>query len=1004
MTVDRSSSERGVGLERVNSKSEGAVWFCMMNYSAALVKSYGARVIEHRFRCLLDFLGRSFACNVDAIGANSGTVRNFRNDSMRGAYALCLLAVVTSLLFAHSTSAEVPESPDVMLLNAVKSLDIEATKTALGLGARVSSKDDASEDPLMALLWLSPKGPDQALQIAEILISAGARVRENRALWIPISIGNVALVELLLDSGASATEEFLDMTPLAWAIQSDQPAVSEVLLSRGAPKPTASESLQIDLIKAIEIGDLNLVRHLLAKGALVNGPRIDGRTPLVTALATSRIPLQPALEIALLLMSEGADPNIESYTSHNIPSLPLQIAALWPGDYAAQILPVLLVEANTEARDSVGRTALHLASESDNLEGARLLLQAHARPMAMDGRRNTPLDYAVSEQMKSLLQQYGAKKLEWRPGAKKVAMATLERASALAQQGDYLAVIEILDPIFENGYSTAYRHFEGHRRLKKLGDYINKAKPFAEAGYPDVAYFVALALSDQQGVEGNPHTVTRYLQTAHNGGIAMATETLGAIYRYGYEGNYAYQNRRKRLEAKGVQLISSRNVPSDLRESAKYFSQCAQDEDDMIGLGCIEALGHLSLEMTPPRPKRAIKYFEQAKAFGTLWSLFYFGIEVPEDRVAAKRYRDLAAQLLEEDPNFMGQTSCFLTVIDSATKFAGGEPDAMQEIGYAFGSGLEARLRVPTAPSCFPDRFDLHMSILESAAELNSSFAAGHVADHYSRGKGVPKDLVLAHYFASIESANSGGQRSQEASLKLSLLEDQMTDSEIGDARERFQARDKPSNKAAKFPGTFGTAFTVTKDGRMITNNHVVRDCAAIDIICRGDTYSASVLRRDSQNDLALLQASATCGPPVEFRIGPIQLGERVVTAGFPLPGFSADSVTVTDGIISNLAGPGNDSRFVQFTAPIQPGNSGGPLVDRDGKVVGIVTATIDAVVVAQETGTIPQNTNFAIRSAVGLMFLAGEVGVNQQQLNLGGREDAASNATKSVARVRCAN
>jgi S1-C subfamily serine protease len=88
------------------------------------------------------------------------------------------------------------------------------------------------------------------------------------------------------------------------------------------------------------------------------------------------------------------------------------------------------------------------------------------------------------------------------------------------------------------------------------------------------------------------------------------------------------------------------------------------------------------------------------------------------------------------------------------------------------------------------------------------------------------------------------------------------------------------------------------------------------------------------------------------------------------LPGLLASEANVTTGTVSALAGIGNDTRFLQMTVPVQPGNSGGPLLDLEGRVVGVVVGKLDALKVASVTGDIPQNVNFAIKAEVVRRFL----------------------------------
>jgi S1-C subfamily serine protease len=104
---------------------------------------------------------------------------------------------------------------------------------------------------------------------------------------------------------------------------------------------------------------------------------------------------------------------------------------------------------------------------------------------------------------------------------------------------------------------------------------------------------------------------------------------------------------------------------------------------------------------------------------------------------------------------------------------------------------------------------------------------------------------------------------------------------------------------------------------------------------------------------------------------GGVRAGDSVVAVGFPLPGLLASEANVTTGTVSALAGVGNDTRLLQMTVPVQPGNSGGPLLDLQGRVVGIVVGKLDALQVASVTGDIPQNVNFAIKAGGARSFLA---------------------------------
>jgi serine protease Do len=126
---------------------------------------------------------------------------------------------------------------------------------------------------------------------------------------------------------------------------------------------------------------------------------------------------------------------------------------------------------------------------------------------------------------------------------------------------------------------------------------------------------------------------------------------------------------------------------------------------------------------------------------------------------------------------------------------------------------------------------------------------------------------------------------------------------------------------------------------------------------------------RDKSSDLALIATDLSPPSTAKWRSS-IRQGEDIIVYGFPLAGVLAAGGNVATGNVSALAGVANDERFLQISAPLQPGNSGGPLLDRSGNVVGIVVAKLDALKVASVIGDIPQNVNFAIKASVAAAFL----------------------------------
>ena len=160
----------------------------------------------------------------------------------------------------------------------------------------------------------------------------------------------------------------------------------------------------------------------------------------------------------------------------------------------------------------------------------------------------------------------------------------------------------------------------------------------------------------------------------------------------------------------------------------------------------------------------------------------------------------------------------------------------------------------------------------------------------------------------------------------------------------------------------------MSREGHILTNNHVVEKCREVRIAPNRPTER---LASDARNDLALLKTPQGFRKSATFRGGRgIRLGDGVVVAGFPLAGLLASDLNISTGVVGALAGPGGDTTVLQITAPIQQGNSGGPLLDLSGNLVGVVVAKLDALKVAILTGDIPQNVNFAISASTAKAFL----------------------------------
>jgi hypothetical protein len=155
-----------------------------------------------------------------------------------------------------------------------------------------------------------------------------------------------------------------------------------------------------------------------------------------------------------------------------------------------------------------------------------------------------------------------------------------------------------------------------------------------------------------------------------------------------------------------------------------------------------------------------------------------------------------------------------------------------------------------------------------------------------------------------------------------------------------------------------GTGWYVAPGGYVVTNAHVVDSCKMVTL---KSGAQLQVLDVQVGEDLALLKGVSSVAH-LSLRDGrAARLAEDVLIAGYPLGGILSSGINVTVGTVSALLGMGDDDRRFQFTAPVQPGNSGGPVLDTSGNVIGVVVSKLNAMNVQNEVGDIPQNVNFGI-------------------------------------------
>jgi S1-C subfamily serine protease len=169
-----------------------------------------------------------------------------------------------------------------------------------------------------------------------------------------------------------------------------------------------------------------------------------------------------------------------------------------------------------------------------------------------------------------------------------------------------------------------------------------------------------------------------------------------------------------------------------------------------------------------------------------------------------------------------------------------------------------------------------------------------------------------------------------------------------------------------------GSGFVVSDRGQVLTNHHVVASCGRIRVRSGRRVAPAKLATADARADLALLASSVS----VTAKTAPFRrrraavLGEQVLIAGYPLQGLLSHEMHVGIGVVSALAGPRGDTRLIQIGTQVQPGNSGGPVLDRSGRVIGLVAGVLPPADAAKAGAIGAPQLSFAIRGELIGSFL----------------------------------
>ena len=459
-------------------------------------------------------------------------------------------------------------------------------------------------------------------------------------------------------------------------------------------------------------------------------------------------------------------------------------------------------------------------------------------------------------------------------------------------------------------------------------------------------------------------------------GVPKDAENAVMWYRKAAEQGFA-----KGQLSLGIMLGNGRGVAKDMTKATDWIGKAAEqgNSDAQFSLGWVYAHG----QGVPKDLVKAVEWYHKAAEQGHVIAQFrlgfayYVGDGVHKDAAkAAEWYTRAAVQ---------------------------GYSDAQFNLGAMYKKGEGVPKDLVKAAEWY-----------RKAAEHGDVTAQVLIGASYAQGEGLPVDLVKAYMWLNLAAA----QGNDLAAEYREILARSMTFEQIAEA-QRLSREWKPGQTDAPSQGTHSvspgrainskigtaTAFVVSEHGHLLTNHHVIASCGQVRLA--GSDKPLKLLPQDVANDLALLQMPDKPQAVAVFRAAnDLRQGESIVIYGYPLEGTLAAGGNLSPGVVSALAGLGNNTSQIQITAPVQPGNSGGPVLDDKGHVVGVVVQKLDTVKVAKLTGDVPQNVNFAINEATTRTFLdSNQVPYKTGKWwNLMGKslEEIASGARKYTVVVEC--
>lgn len=571
------------------------------------------------------------------------------------------------------------------------------------------------------------------------------------------------------------------------------------------------------------------------------------------------------------------------------------------------------------------------------------------------------------------------------PNLQQLRQRKLDGLTAKAQAGDVIAMLEV-GTAFEEGknWGRDERIYDGAEDplidLDQAGDWYEKA---AKQGNAEAQYRLG-KLYDPRGFsdlkpkkrEKNQATALHWFEKAAEQNHGETLHRLGELYAEGGGAqpdpwkSFSYFEKAAELGHADSQAKLGYLLYTGAPLDPSTCGNAPAPAGNPIALGKIHGKIQWTSCTADKNPSAAATWWEKAASQGLAYAKYNLAIVyrtgdgATKDAARAFKLFEAVARLGDPESLKPGSAVDLIFTLDYVF-----EAQAFVGDMYSNGEGT-------------PKDDAKAVTWYQKAASSGNAHAQQNLGVAYLRGEGVAADLVLAYAWSNLASS----QGNTDAGTNRDTAAARMSPNEIAEA-QRLASNWKPyqtivresSNaegvKQASTQGTLaksgtGTAFFINKAGQSITNHHVINGCA--EVRAEGREGAVKVITSDVVNDLALLQISGTVAVSAAVASEPAKLrqGEDIVVFGFPLNSLLSSGGNMTPGVVSALTGLGNNTNQIQITAPIQPGSSGSPVLNKKGEIVGVVSMKLSDSKMAKATGSVGQNVNFAVSGQTLRTFL----------------------------------